>query len=632
MKRVHKYLFLLVFIQGISVLCFSQSLSDTIKIKEVTITEKYSPDYTGIKVTEIDSAIIQNYQAASLARVLEAGSPAFIKSYGPGRIATSSFRGAASSHTQVLWNGININSTMLGQADLNSLPVFLFDNIILYQGGAALSNNSGAFGGSIHIVNKPDWNRKYSVNITQTAGSFDSYGTYISAGLGIGIIQSNTRFFYNYSANNYPYKLYDGSEDLRNTNSSFSNGGIMQELYVKLKKNQSASFAVWSQKNECFLPGSNGNEKQKTEFIKSSAEWNSVQEKYTLTTRFAFLWNSMDYVNNTAFIHSENRENIFNLHTEGKYNLSNTFIVLSSLDASHNLVNTNNYLYSKTRNTIAIMAGAKTILMKEKLTILTLLKQEITDMKYFPFVPSLGMEYILQKKYDLKLKGSFCRNYKLPGMNDLYWNPGGNTELKPESGYFSEVGSEATIKLNNDNQKLNAQFAFFYSETKDNIVWIPQEGSSFWTAQNLKDVTSKGIEMSVKYSGEIKKMKWALSSNYTYTNAVNKVDAQLKQLIYVPYHTLNSFLHAQWKNIFLHYSYNYTGKRFIYTDNSWYLPPYMLSDAGAGVSFKTSKAQYTIQALIANIFDTDYQVVMGYPMMRRNYRVSVKIGFMRSRE
>jgi len=58
----------------------------------------------------------------------------------------------------------------------------------------------------------------------------------------------------------------------------------------------------------------------------------------------------------------------------------------------------------------------------------------------------------------------------------------------------------------------------------------------------------------------------------------------------------------------------------------------MLSDAGAGVSFKTSKAQYTIQALIANIFDTDYQVVMGYPMMRRNYRVSVKIGFMRSRE
>ena len=96
----------------LSTACFSQSLSDTIKIKEVTITEKYAPDNIGIKVTEIDSSIIQNYNSTSLAKILETGSPAFIKSYGPGRIATSSFRGAGSSHTQVLWNGININSTI----------------------------------------------------------------------------------------------------------------------------------------------------------------------------------------------------------------------------------------------------------------------------------------------------------------------------------------------------------------------------------------------------------------------------------------------------------------------------------------------------------------------------------------
>ncbi len=405
----------------------------------------------------------------------------------------------------------------------------------------------------------------------------------------------------------------------------------MQELYVKLNKNQTASFALWGQKNNCSLPGSNGNETQNTEFLKSSSDWSFVHEKLSISTRFAFLWNSLNYENKTASIFSDNKENTFNLHTEGKYKFSKKITVLSSLDATHSNVNTNNYIDLKTRNSLAIMAGVKTVLLKEKLTILSLLKQEITDMKYFPFVPSLGIEYLLQEKYDIKIKGNFCRNFKIPGMNDLYWNPGGNTELKPESGYFSEAGAESGIKFNSNNQNLKVQLAVFYSEIKDNIVWIPQENSSYWTAKNLKDVTTKGIEMSFKYSGEIQKLKWTVVSNYIYTNAANKVDENIRQLIYVPYHTVNSFINAQWKNIFLHYSYNFTGKRFIYTDNSWYLSPYMLSDAGAGIILKRGSMQYTIQALVANIFNTDYQVVTGYPMMRRNFRITAKIGFLKSK-
>ena len=36
---------------------------------------------------------------------------------------------------------------------------------------------------------------------------------------------------------------------------------------------------------------------------------------------------------------------------------------------------------------------------------------------------------------ELQIKGSMAYNYRFPSMNDLYWRPGGNPEVKPEKGY-----------------------------------------------------------------------------------------------------------------------------------------------------------------------------------------------------
>ena len=47
---------------------------------------------------------------------------------------------------------------------------------------------------------------------------------------------------------------------------------------------------------------------------------------------------------------------------------------------------------------------------------------------------SAGIVFNLLKK-ELKLKGSTAYNYRFPSMNDLYWRPGGNPDVKPEEGY-----------------------------------------------------------------------------------------------------------------------------------------------------------------------------------------------------
>ena len=93
---------------------------DTIKIKEVVISRKKSIQILpGYKKITIDSSILMNYSHSTLADLLSENSEIFIKSYGMGGTATPSFRGTGASHTQIDWNGININNPMLGQSDLS---------------------------------------------------------------------------------------------------------------------------------------------------------------------------------------------------------------------------------------------------------------------------------------------------------------------------------------------------------------------------------------------------------------------------------------------------------------------------------------------------------------------------------
>ena len=104
----------------------AQSLTDTIKIREVRILAKRKVEEAGLKITRPDSLARASTITTNLSELISAYSPVFIKSYGRGSTATASFRGTAATHTQVLWNGMNLNSPMRGFADLALLPVFFY--------------------------------------------------------------------------------------------------------------------------------------------------------------------------------------------------------------------------------------------------------------------------------------------------------------------------------------------------------------------------------------------------------------------------------------------------------------------------------------------------------------------------
>ena len=152
-----------------------------ITVEDLIVKGKKSVGEAALTTTLIDSVQIAESTNGSLADLLTKHTPVFIKTYGQGSLATVSFRGTAASHTQVEWNGININNPMLGQVDFSLIPVWFVDKTELFHGGSSLSEGSGALGGSISIGSQPRWGEKFYGSVLQGIGSFGTYQTFVSA-------------------------------------------------------------------------------------------------------------------------------------------------------------------------------------------------------------------------------------------------------------------------------------------------------------------------------------------------------------------------------------------------------------------------------------------------------------------
>ena len=171
MIKSNKYFILCIILLGIpgcSHYSYAQNLKDTLHLPEFEIKSSFLLDNQGFKRSKIDSTILMPQLNANLSTILSQHSTIFIKSYGTGSLATSSFRGTTAQHTQVEWNGINLNSPMLGQVDFSQIQVSQFDGLEILYGAAGIARTSGAFGGVIDLVTSPDWNNRFNSSLAQT--------------------------------------------------------------------------------------------------------------------------------------------------------------------------------------------------------------------------------------------------------------------------------------------------------------------------------------------------------------------------------------------------------------------------------------------------------------------------------
>ena len=105
----------------------SEAPDTTVFLPEVSINARKVADHgSGHYNKTIDYTILNLLSNLDMSSTLRNHSAMFVRSYGPGGLATTSQRGGASGQTAIIWNGVNLNSPMNGHTDLSLIPSFFF--------------------------------------------------------------------------------------------------------------------------------------------------------------------------------------------------------------------------------------------------------------------------------------------------------------------------------------------------------------------------------------------------------------------------------------------------------------------------------------------------------------------------
>lgn len=638
----------------IYVLCpQAQVLDDTISLGEVSVVhQQYSPP--GIIKSRIDTVLLQDHEMNSIAEILHSYTPVFVKSYGNGGLATVSFRGTHASHTQVEWNGLNINSPMLGQVDFSNIPVFFVDVFELYHGNSSLINGSGGLGGGILLKTLPDWNNSYDVRLMGGAGSFNTYHAGLKFGIGNNCFQSKTRVFYNGSRNDFWYinNSEPGRGREQNENADFSTFHVMQELHTLIRSSHHIYGAVWIGKNDRSVPplmnysGIYRKENLTSNDLKISGGWEYYMDEESSVKINSglchsdlnyFLGDSADYYNmpdvfDTISNSSSNSTSIQN-NVTWKRRFGGSWQVTVNAHYDYHSVGTyddaplSSSGYNADRKEYGGMATIEKNI-SPRLNTYLIARQDFADGDILPFSPLLGCKWSFTFFKDLYFTTNVSGNHHLPPLNALYWVPWGNPDLETESGYSVDFSMEYSgkFKLLHTHAKLTA----YGSQIENWILWVPGK-----SAQNVREVFARGMEVNKTTTLNLGSLENTLRINYAYTLTTNEksttaVDNTIgNQLIYIPEHKLGVLNKFACKWFYAIYRYSYTGIRYTSMDNDLFnsLPEYALHDLTFGREFSINNITIDNHFTVHNLWDEDYQSVLYRAMPGRHYSFSLKFNY-----
>jgi len=619
----------------------------------------------GSKETQVDTLVLQQKSHVSLSELLSENTSIFIKSHGRGALATASFRGTSPSHTQVTWNGININSPMAGMVDFSLIPVYLIDELTLKHGPASIVDHSGGLGGSVNINNKPDWDTTFRVKYLQGIGSYNTFDEFLQLGLGNKALQSKTRVYHNYSKNDYTFINWgighidpiNGSVSNpldTNKNAEYQRYGLLQELYYRHKSGQLISVKYWGQLAERAIPRATSYEGPDNTNINNQsdidhkvvADWRKINQHSELYFKSAFAHKDLLYVQQNRIsglgtipaVYSTSKQNSYLNGLSYTNNQWQNLKLQGNLDFNYYRVNSRDsvqhtgFKQDRTEVSTCISSQKK---IKELLSLNLMLRQDLINNKLVPLIPYAGFSLALTTKQSLIVKGNIARNFHQPTLSDLYWQPGGNPELLPEQGLSSEIGLATFFKIKK--QTIQTEITAYRSDIKNWIIWLPSF-KGYWEPFNIQRVLSRGLETNLNTKGRLGRFNYHFAASYAYTSSLNYGDQQTrgrnsykKQLVYIPLHSANVFAGLEYKGYAISWQHNSYSERYTTSSNEisrrdW-LYPYFMNDLSLGKTVKLSNIQLSTSFKIYNVFNETYHSILYRPMPKRNYMFLIIINY-----
>ena len=649
----------------------------TIAIREITVLGQRPMKEIGTQQTKFDSLALKENISLSMADVLGFNSSIFVKSYGRATLSTVSFRGTSPSHTQVSWNGMKINNPMLGMTDFSMIPSYFIDDASLLHGTSSVNETGGGLGGAVKLATKPANADGFGLQYTQGIGSFKTFDEFLRITYGDNHWQVSTRAVYSSSPNNYKYRNHDKKENIydddmniidqyypveRNRSGSFKDLHILQEVYYNTGKGDRLGLNAWyinSNRELPMLTVDYGDEtafdnRQREQTFRGVVSWDHIRKSWKLGAKagYIYTWMAYDYkrdVGNGNMAHmtrSRSKINTIYGQAEADYYIGNKWLFSTNLSLhQHFVVSEDKNIvrqdgnkaivgYRKARPELSGSVSAKYRPI-DRLGMSIVIREEMFGKEWTPIIPAFFVDGVLSERGNIVAKASVSRNYRFPTLNDLYFLPGGNPDLRKERGWTYDAGLSFALSKGGV-YSLSGSATWFESFIKDWIIWLPTT-KGFFSPDNIKDVHAYGVELKANLDVVVaKNWQLGLDGTFSWTPSINQGEPRTpadqsvgKQLPYVPLLSSTVTGRLSWRSWAFLYKWCYYSERYTMSSNDFTLtgklPPYFMSNISLEKSLNFSWSEISIKGTVNNLFNEEYLSVLSRPMPGINFEIFLSI-------
>lgn len=656
----------------------SPDIHRTVDIEQVTVTERRILEDIGARKTVLDTVSLRDNVTNSMADVLSQASSIFIKSYGRATLSTASFRGTAPSHTQVTWNGMKMNSPMLGMVDFSLIPSYFVDDASLYHGAGSVGVTGGGLGGAVVLSTRPAYGTGPGVRYIQGIGSYGTFDEFLRFTYGSPRLQTSTRIYYATSDNDFKYTnyrkkdyVYDDDNNIvdwsypkeRNKNGSFKDFHALQEFYYDAGAGNRLGGSVWFTDSRRGVPmlnvdykdESRSKNRQDEQTVRATVSWDRYRADYKLYANAGYTYTDLKYLylgdlgNGTLqeMIHSQSYVNTAYGRFGVEYYPGTKWMFAGNVSVHQHFVKSMDRAivtqsgeattvgYDQARVELSAFASVK-YRPVERLGLAVNIRQELYGSDWTPVIPAFFADYLLSRAGEVTVKASVARNFRYPTLNDLYFMPGGNPDLKTEKGYTYDFGAAFGVG-DADGVRFQAEVSAFDSRIRDWIVWLPTF-KGFWSPVNVKKVHSYGLETKGRLAARFGR-GWSLTADgvFALTNSINYGDPASwgdesigKQLVYIPKYSSAVTGKLGWRTWMLTWKWNWYSERFTTSSNETAtrlgrLEPYYMNDVSLEKLFGFKRVGVSLKFAVNNLFGEEYESVLSRPMAGRNYGLYIEI-------
>lgn len=609
---------------------------------------------------------LKGLNTVSVADALRFFSGMQVKDYGGvGGIKTVNIRSMGSQHLGIYYDGVELGNAQNGQVDLGQYSMDNVGEVTVYNGQrSGIFQTASDFGsaGTVYIATRRPWfdsgetdhfraKVKYGASdMLRVSGVWEHrFSDRVTSSVTAGVLTSSGKYKFRYRRKNY-----DGSTAYDTT--AVRENGDVQAVRAEANIYGQIRGGSWGAKLYTYhstrgIPGAIVNnvwrrgERQGDSNTFLQGWWQrNMSDRYSMRILAKLASYRTHYINcdtTTQMVDNRYRQEEFYLSTSHMAEICRGWNVSACYDLrwSH-LWSDMSPCYYPTRlhNLFSVATSADLRWVKlQGSMLLNIVDDKLKDgpdpSLLTRWTPAVFVACYPFGTPAFSLRAYAKRSFRMPTFNDLYYADMGNSALRPETATQYNVGVLYERQYRGGMlQSMRLQADAYRNYIDDKITAYPKGQQFRWTMMNLGKVRITGTDISADATLRLPAgIAMTTRLQYTYQDArdvTNRNDSYYNdQIAYIPYHSGSLMLGMKWRRWSANYSFIYTGLRYSQQENILYnrLQPWYTSDLNIMRTLTLGKTLMRVTLEINNLFSQDYDVILNYPMPKRNCAISLDI-------